>query len=56
MITCSDGKFFPLMVHDKNGNPLALLQLSKQLWKAVGKLQKSEGAWETKYIFIILKI
>ena len=42
MITCSDGEFLPLMVHDKNGNQLTLLQLSKQLWTAVGKLQKSE--------------
>ena len=42
MITCSDGEFLPLMVHDKNGNPLTLFQLSKQLWTAVGKLLKSE--------------
>ena len=42
MITCSDGEFLPLMVHNKNGNPLTLLQLSKQLWTAIGKLQKSE--------------
>ena len=42
VITCPDGEFLPLMVHDKNGNPLTLLQLSKQLWTAVGKLQKSE--------------
>ena len=42
MITCSDGEFLPLMVHDKNGNPLSLLHLSRKLWTAVGKLQKSE--------------
>ena len=42
MITCSDGEFLPLMVYDKNGNPFTLLQLSKQLWTAVDKLQKSE--------------
>ena len=42
MITCPDGEFLPLVVHDKNGNPLILLQLSKQLWTAVGKLQKIE--------------
>ena len=42
VITCSDGEFLPLMVNDKNSNPLTLLQLSKHVWKKVCKLQKSE--------------
>ena len=42
VITCSDGEFLPLMVHDKDGNPLTMLQLSKKVWGDVCKLQKSD--------------
>ena len=53
----SDGKFLPLMVRGRNGNPLTLHQLSKSVWMEACKLQKSEivtfaKQMDRKYMFI----
>ena len=53
--TASDGEFLPLMVKDKNQQPLTMHQLNKVVWSEVCKLKKSElvkllRSLNTKYV------